>query len=390
MAKRIGIDARCLLMQQRGMPAYVTMLCDVLPRTMPEYQFYFFVNLSYIHNEDTEGVRLERYERIENVQIVNIGSRGSIAWEWILLPLYLLYFKIDLIHMPCNRVSLFSTKRQVVTLHDAIEWTELKIFKPYNRKETFGTNLRSLLWRINIFLNYRFGMNIANRVSSISRSAKIDIECNLPFLNKEIEYVHHGLPDGYSINQKPKPMAERSHILMLGGDAPQKNPETAIEAWYKLPPAIRHRFPLVIAGFNGAEDSVIIKKLRELDILDEVKILNWIDTKELVSLFDQSLAFLFLSKAEGFGFPVIQSMARGTPVITSNASSLVELGGSAIYSHDAFDSNGISQTLNHIANDAFDWQKASASGLKLAESFTWESVASFWQSQYVAVLEKDN
>jgi len=173
---------------------------------------------------------------------------------------------------------------------------------------------------------------------------------------------------------------------MLGGDSYQKNPENAIRAWSQLSDHLRERFPLTVAGFTGEEASPLLRAIRECDVEKEVIIKTWVEPEELVQLFQQSALFLFASREEGFGFPLLQALACGTPAVTSTATVLLEIGGNAILSAPAEKPVELSVQMQKVLESEEIWNDLHIKALNVAKTFDWSAALAHVKQVYTEVL----
>jgi len=289
--------------------------------------------------------------------------------------------------MPGNRVALLTGTKQVVTFHDTMEWDQFSLFRGYSRRNTLGTNLRGLLYRIHTWINYFFGTRKAAKISTISRYSQGQLLRAFPHVRNKIGYVYHGMPEGFEIDKKNSEFECRIGVLMLGGDSDQKNARNAILAWYQLPEPIKKLHKLKIIGFSGDSDSVINTTIDELKIRNDIEIVGWVSHDEIVSCFQHSAIFLFVSKEEGFGFPLIQAMSTGTPVVTSKADVLLELSGDGAVSAPYDSPASISKAIHSLLVDSTLWTERQEHGLQRAQIFDWRSVSEFFKGVYKDVLK---
>jgi len=389
--KNIAIDARFLLRKQRGMPLYVYMLCRLLPRQMKENTFYFFINKGFEHNELAQeyASRLDELAKLSNVIIVNHDREDEISWEQLVLPKLLKEYNIALLHMPGNRVCLNTKVKQIVTFHDAMEWTQLSLFSGYEINKGIRNLIYSLKMKCYIGLTYFFGMKKVDKILTISQYSK-DTLCNeFPAIKNKTVFAHHGIPEGFSNPSNITPIEHRQGILMLGGDSFQKNPENTLRAWALLPDTLKADFPLTIAGFTGGETSPLMQTLIELGIRDKVTILGWITSQQLVELFQSAYLFLFASRVEGFGFPLLQAMSCGTPTLCSKAEVLLEIGTNAIVSAEAESPELLKEQLLKVLSSQAVWQELHENSLVRAKDFEWEKTCKFIAQTYMNLLDEN-
>ena len=383
--KKVAIDARFVLRKQRGMPLYTFMLCKLIPKILYQHQFVLFINKGFEHNDSAEKyqVRLDEICKLDNVEIVNADAEDEISWEQLILPKLLKTHKVDLLHMPGNRVCLFTRVKQITTTHDLMEWHSLKIFRYYkNRslKENFYFfRQKAYLWAV-----YRLGLSFSDHVLTISQYSKRDITQSFPKLKNKSSYVYHGIPSGF---KPPLNNTSKQGVLMLGGDSHQKNPENMLKAWAQLPKELQKAHPLTILGFVGGEDSIISKTIRALGIENDIVIKGWVTEDELIQAMQTSKVFIFASREEGFGFPLVQSMASGTPVVTSEADVLIEIGQDAVCSAKAEDFLALSSAVRSLLTDEKLYNEKVQKGLTISSKFTWVHTAEHIASTYLTLLK---
>jgi len=391
--KRIGIDARFILRPLRGIPLYVTRLCQHLPALNPSYLFYLFINRGFEHNDLSANyqARLESLEKHNNIRIINMDDDAEIRWEQIYLPRLVKKYKIDLLHMPANRIYFKSNIPIVVTIHDIMEYFFLS--KRYSLKiwsKQKPRNLKMLLYlmRVKFYIQiiYSLGFKKAKKIITVSRHSANDIINVLGIIPKKVEAIYHGVDNEFLVN-KVEEFKNRKYVLMLGGDSYQKNPEGAIAAWAKVSQKIKDKYFLKIIGFCGNEKSPLLEALRRHNLLDKVVIKGWLTQKELIENFRKAALFLYLSRYEGFGFPILQAMACGTPVISTNKASLPEVLGDVGFQFDPDNYQEIATAIEKVLTNNQLWDSQFTAGFERARAFTWQLSAQKHMHVYEDVLK---
>lgn len=384
----IAIDARFLLRQQRGMPLYAFMLCKHIPQILSEHQFFLFINEGFEHNDKIENYqkRLAIFQHYNNVTLINANAEDEISWEQKTLPKLIEKHDIDLLHMPGNRVCLNTKVKQIVTFHDAMEWTHLSFFSSYEINKGIRNLIYSLKMKCYRGLTYFLGMKKVDKILTISQYSKDALCDEFPAIKNKTVFAHHGIPEGFSNPSNINPIEHRQGILMLGGDSFQKNPENTLRAWALLPDTLKANFPLTIAGFTGGETSPLMQTLIELGIRDKVTILGWITSQQLIELFQSTYLFLFASRIEGFGFPLLQAMSCGTPTLCSKADVLLEIGTNAIVSAEAESPELLKEQLLKVLSSQALWQELHENSLVRAKDFEWEKTCKFIAQTYLNLL----
>jgi glycosyltransferase involved in cell wall biosynthesis len=379
--KKIGLDARFILRPMRGIPLYVTRLCEYLPAHNRNYLFYLFINKGYEHNDTPDNYipRLaELSNRHDNLRIVNHNDDAEIMWEQYHLPRLVNEHKIDILHLPANRNCPFTAVPTVATVHDTMEYTYLideKYPITWNKNKSlkmFSYNLRR---RAYIIALYKYGIKNASRIITVSNHSAKDLKQHLHIPFNRMRVIYHGVDTEY-LNTPSLPLHKRSYTLMLGGDSYQKNPVMAITAWAKVNPDIRRKYPLKIVGFCGSDSSPLLSTLRNLGLDNEVEIRGWVSQEEMFEYFRNSALFLFPSRYEGFGFPLLQAMAIGTPIVSTNRSSIPEVLGSVGLQYDPDGHDEMAAGIERLLSDPHFWQVQSENGMFRAQMFSWnKSVA---------------
>lgn len=168
---------------------------------------------------------------------------------------------------------------------------------------------------------------------------------------------------------------QRSYFLVVGTLEPRKNVETAVRAHAGLPEAIRRTFPLVLVGMRGWLTSRLEGELKAPVDCAEVRPLGFVTDDELANLYSAATALVYPSVYEGFGLPPLEAMACGTPVITSNVSSLPEVAGTAAVMHDPMDTEALRNAMKRFIEDEAFWLEKAAASVQHAALFSWEKCA---------------
>lgn len=174
------------------------------------------------------------------------------------------------------------------------------------------------------------------------------------------------------------------YLLFIGTLEPRKNIENLIIAYAKLPSAIQDRHKLVIGGGKGWYFDSIFTTVKELKLDEKIQFLGRVPDEHLPALYRGAKLFVFPSFYEGFGLPPLEAMACGTPVITSNLSSLPEVVGEAGVLVDPQNPAKLASAIESLLTDKAAYSRLKKLSLEQAERFSWEEAA----KQTLAVFEQ--
>jgi alpha-1,3-rhamnosyl/mannosyltransferase len=163
---------------------------------------------------------------------------------------------------------------------------------------------------------------------------------------------------------------ERPFVLCTGTLEPRKNLTRLLDAWARLPAPVRTGHDLVLVGPRGWERDEVLRRAGE-----EVRVLGFLPDAQLVALYQACRVFAYPSLYEGFGLPVLEAMAAGAPVVTSDVSSLPEVGGDAVAYADPRDTASIAGALERLLTDAAERARLAAAGPRRAAGFSWDRTA---------------
>ncbi len=288
------------------------------------------------------------------------GHLSRLIWTQFQLPKIYRELKSQLLFSPISEAPLWSRCRNIVMVHDFIPLRFPKRFSPltpYNRyyipqvlnqAEHIICNSRSTAKDI-----VRFCYIPANKITPILLA--YDSNHFRPSIDEESNFRSHDHP----------------YFLYIGRHDSYKNISRLIAAFAALPS--NHEYELWLAGPSDDRYTPALKKqVQELGITNQVKFLDYVPYGDLPKIISGAIALVFPSLWEGFGLPVLEAMACGTPVITSNLSSLPEVAGDAAILIDPYKVEEITDAMKAIANDAGLRSSLSQLGLQRATQFSWE------------------
>jgi hypothetical protein len=170
----------------------------------------------------------------------------------------------------------------------------------------------------------------------------------------------------------PRCQAKNPYFLYIGNLEPRKNLERLIEAFARMP---QKDYELLIVGNRWYHGDAPARKARALGLNGRVKFMGYVPRSDLPVLLSTATALVYPSLLEGFGLPIVEAMACGTPVITSDNSSMKEVAGDAAALVDPRNVRAITEALTRVVEDGALREKLSRKGLERAAQFSWEKTA---------------
>ena len=243
------------------------------------------------------------------------------------------------------------------------------------------TMMASNLYLLNRDL--RRSIKRADHIITISESAKGDIQEYFSVDESKISVLLPGIDLGF-FNQgrnigehKAKEIKEKynlppKYLLYLGTIEPRKNIKTIYDAYAALPQETKEEYMLVMAGGTGWKSHEIQEYPKKLGIESSVRHIGYVDEEDKPFIYGMAEVFLFPSLYEGFGMPVSEALASGTPVITSDNSSLPEAGGEGASYINCMDSEAMAQEITrYITDERYKKQKLEL-GAKHVQKLSWK------------------
>jgi len=171
-------------------------------------------------------------------------------------------------------------------------------------------------------------------------------------------------------------LAPGNYSLFVGTIEPRKNIDTLLDAYGRLPVAIRSRWPLILTGYQGWRNEQIRQRIEQAEAEGWARYLGFVPASDLPLLFSGARLFTFPSLYEGFGLPVLEAMSSGVPVVCSNSSSLPEVAGKAALMSEPLDVETLTDNLRRGLEDEHWRSSAIDKGLSHSAMFSWQRCAS--------------
>lgn len=321
-----------------------------------------FVNVA---DFSTPGVRLICSSLPLQQPLLRIG------WEQSILPWALQQHKADLIHGLVNVLPVTTKIPGVVTVHD---------LSFVRTPEKLPAAKRWYLTKL-----CRASVQKAQQVIAVSRQTADDLIQFFDIPATKISVIHNGVAERFQPQSATAVAAFRHnyrlpdrYLLYLGTLEPRKNLPRLIHAyhqWRTQASSSDHDIKLVLAGGKGWFYDQIFQLVQELDLTDAVLFPGFIPDTELPLWYSAAELFIYPSIFEGFGFPVLEAMACGTPVICSNISTLQEVAGESALFFPPDHTDQLTTLLHQLLTDTQLQNELQAQGYRRAARFSWQQTA---------------
>ncbi len=362
-----------------GVGTYIKSLLRAFARRGPEHE-YLLVGSPRHHallGELPENFRLVEFEK-------PYGSLDDhLRLQFLLRPL-----APDVFHIPHRAVPYFIPCPYVVTLHDL----DKIVFQ-----EAFGSRLKAEF----VFRVLRHGLTHADRIIAVSQATKRDLISLVGVPGHRIEVIHNAIDEQFTVTDSEQDrlltleryQVDYPFLLYVGNIQPQKNLPRLVEAFAVVQAELEQHprygeLRLIIIGDDVAAHPDLRRSVIRSRVQHRVRFLGFVSIETLRIFYSSAAAFVFPSLYEGFGLPPLEAMAQGTPVVTSNISSLPEVVGDAavlVNPENVFDIvRGIRQAL--LDDDLRS--TLSTRGRERAARFSWDRAAESVLDIYRQVAEK--
>ena len=370
----IGVDARVLIEGSGGVRVYAEAVLRHMIKSTRGHEWKLFIN-----TRSTASVFINELETLSNVRVyryrfpskfLNASFRFR-RWPYI----DSLVGGCDVLFFPTILYSAWSKDvPAVLTMHDLS-------FEIVPECFTRTQNLWHHLVRPRSLCEQ------AKAVVAVSESTRRDIIERYGIDEKRVHAVHHGLGTQFrpGLNSTTiKALRERYHIpdgpiiLQAGTIEPRKNTHmtlAAFEAWNDREPDVANAYVLIFAGHRGWKSKQFYQAVARSKYASRVAVIHEVPASHLPALYSAASAFVYPSLYEGFGFPIIEAMACGTPVITAPHSSLGEIAhGAAHYVHP-YHPEELVEAFSLFARDPEYIKDLRSRGLERTTHFSWEKTA---------------
>lgn len=357
MGLRIGIDGRFLQDHFPGIGRFTFHLISELGRLDGPESYVVFYSPSAANTRfDMEALHSEKVS-LSPLDVSPLSPRSQLD-----LPPAIRREKVDVFHSPHYSLPLLASGPLLCTIHDTIPLRDPSYMPDQTARLAYRLALYSAFVR-------------SKAIVADSAAAREDLVRHLKAIPYRIKTVYLGVDVP---PQDGRHGGARDHILYVGTNRPHKNLPRLIEAYARA----GINLPLVVAGPLDPRYPEAQQAVESAGLNGRVIFLDHVDEERLEDLYRSAALFVFPSLAEGFGLPVLEAMARGVPVVTSDAPAIREVAGDAALIVPPFDTEAIASAMVRVLGTPGKAADMARRGLERAALFPWSRTARGYLSLY--------
>ena len=359
---RIGIEAQRIFRNNKhGMDYVVLEEIKELQKSDNRNEYFVFVAPGEDHCLHDS----------KNVHIIEIGSNFYPLWEQFSLPRAVNQLNLDMLHCTSNTAPILCKIPMILTLHDII------FLEP--RDKSNKSLYQNMGWLYRRFVVPRI-LKKCKRIITVSEFEYNNIISKLHIPEEKMVMIYNGYNEWFKPVEDieliyQQYIEEPGYFFFLGNTDPKKNTERTLIAYSHYLEKSNVKRKLLMADLDRSFLDDIIERNHIENIKDYMVIPGYIKNADLPFIYNNAFAFLYTSLRESFGIPLLEAMACGTPVITSNTSSMPEIGGSEALMVNPQNADEITEKMLLLEEDNIIYQKQKEIGIRRAQQFSWKYTA---------------
>ena len=367
----IGIEGQRLFRKKKhGMDMVALELIRNL-QVIDHVNTYFI----FVKPDEDDSVLLET----PNFKIIKLEGGSYPNWEQIALPKAAKKYGCAILHCTSNTAPYFCDIPLVTTLHDIIymESSYLKILQSSaTAYQKFGNVYRKLIVpRV---------VAKSKKIITVSHFEKNRIAEFFGIKgNQRLTAVYNGVSNYFKPvenTEEIKRVKEKYHLpekyfFFLGNTDPKKNTKGTLKAFSDFLKQTQSNYKLVMLDYDAKELTKILVEIGDPQLIDKIVLTGYVVNTDLPAIYSLCTIFLYPSLRESFGIPMLEAMACGVPVITSNTSSMPEIAANAAHIVNPFDPQEITEGMIKIINDSAYRNQLCEEGLQRSAFFSWKNMA---------------
>ena len=359
---RIGIEAQRVFRKNKHGMDYVV-LQEIKELQMMDTKNEYFVFVA--PGED------RCLEDSKNVHIIEIGGNFYPLWEQFTLPRAAKELDLDMLHCTSNTAPIKCKIPLILTLHDII------FLEPRDKNNKSLYQNMGWLYRRLVVPKI---LKKCKKIITVSNFEKQNIMTKLGIPEERMAMIYNGYNEWFRPSQDihytyQKYIDNPGYFFFLGNTDPKKNTERTLIAYSKYLEESDVKRKLLMADLDHDYLDGIIERNHIENIRKNVVMPGYIVNQDLPDIYNSAFAFLYTSLRESFGIPLLEAMACGTPVITSNTSSMPEIGGPNAILINPENPEEIAEMMLKLENEDIFYRKQEQVGLERAKLFSWRHTA---------------
>lgn len=359
---RIAIEAqRIFRLNKHGMDFVALEAIRELQKIDEENEYFIFVGPGEDHC----------LEETKNVHIIEVKCPTYPLWEQVALPRAVSKVNADILHCTSNTAPILCPVPLILTLHDII------FLEP--RHSSNKSLYQNMGWYYRRLIVPRI-LPKCKKIITVSHFECNRIKETLHLSETQITTVYNGFSkhfyprkDSYIVTKKY--IDAKKYLFFLGNTDPKKNVPRTLKAYSLYLSRTTTPLPLLIADMTEQVLLTILKEQGIENIKSYIFCPGYIPNTDLPYLYSGAFAFLYTSLRESFGIPLLEAMACGTPVVTSNTSAIPEIAGLEGILSNPMDEEDITEKLLLLENDPDFYNQQVIYGLQRVKYFSWEKTA---------------
>lgn len=368
---KIGIDIRLIGKKRTGDEAVFFNLVKNLASIDNTNEYFLFTDISDAPTLEDISVSLDIRDK-PNFEIISLQSRNRFAWNLWTLPSYLRKTPVDIYHTQYIVPRFVPKKTKIITvIHDI----------------SFNFFPRLIKFSDLIFLKTLIPLSIrrADKVIGVSEFTRKEIIKYYKINPQKTAFIHNSIDNDsfykkYSVEEleavRKKYNLPEKFILYIGTLQPRKNLPRLTEAYAQIKKELGSETKLVLGGARGHNfDKRIDAKIKKLSLENDVTFTGFIDAGDKLAVFQLADIFCFPSLYEGFGIPILEAMAAGTPVLASDIPPHREVAEEAAEFFDPNDENNLAEKLISLLQDSALKKALIEKGWERVSKFSWQDSA---------------
>ena len=374
---RIGIEAQRIFRKNKhGMDYVVLQEIREIQKIDTKNEYFVFV----APGED------KCLEDTRNVHILEIGGNFYPLWEQVTLPKVANELNLDILHCTSNTAPIRCKIPLILTLHDII------FLEPRDKNNKSLYQNMGWLYRRLVVPKI---LKKCERIITVSNFEKDNIISKLNIPETQMAMIYNGYNDWFkpvndTENVYQKYIEKPGYFFFLGNTDPKKNTERTLIAYSNYLKQSSVKRKLLMADLDKAYLNGIVERNHIENILPSIVMPGYIVNSDLPYIYNNAFAFLYTSLRESFGIPLLEAMACGTPVITSNTSSMPEIGGKDAILINPESPDEMTEKMLQLERDQDFYNQQKKIGLERAQLFSWKETAEQLLIVYESVYKKNN